>query len=474
MKGNKFANRTLWLAGLGLVIVLGLAIGLMLAFSGPQNNPATTTSPVAANPTGAPVGTNPTGTTPAITNPPGESAVSMPVNPTSQAAQQAPGSIATVTPAPKADIKGQLDASWTDYSKRFIQADGRVMDPQQAALTTSEGQSYALLRAVWENDQATFKRVLSWTQSNLQTRGTDKLFAFKWGQGSDGQWHVLDKNSASDADSDIALALLFAAKTWGDDNYQKLGLDVLNSLWEKSVVTVNNKPYLTAGDWAVSQDRPALNPSYLAPYAYRIFAAFDRGHDWNALVDTSYEVIQGCSTATLDGQGGKNLPPNFCGINKKDGSFTTAQDYPSLNINYGYDAFRTNWRLALDYKWFGDKRDLELLKANSLPRDIFKQTGKLGAEYDHSGKLTNGEEDLAIYSGTLGNFIVTDPQLADTLVNSKLLPAYKNITDNDFARAFVGWGDTRNYYNQNWVWFGLALYSDNLPNLAANSVSTSK
>ena len=69
---------------------------------------------------------------------------------------------------------------------------------------------------------------------------------------------------------------------------------------------------------------------------------------------------------------------------------------------------------------------------------------------------------------------MTDPQLADTLVNSKLLPAYKNITDNDFARAFVGWGDTRNYYNQNWVWFGLALYSDNLPNLAANSVSTSK
>lgn len=449
----------IWSAGLALLVILGLIIGLLLALTSPQTGtvPTMPTAAVASSTNPLPVSTvAATSTQPRAT--------------TTEVVTTVPATIVMTKPSPK-DLKVQLDASWADYSKRFIQADGRVMDPQQAALTTSEGQSYALLRAVWENDRETFQRVLSWTQSNLQTRSSDKLFAYKWGQSSDGQWHVLDSSDASDADSDIALALLFAGKIWSNDNYQKLGLEVVNSLWDKSVVTVNNKPYLAAGDWAVSQNRPALNPSYLSPYAYRIFATYDPAHNWNGLVDTSYEILQGCSSANLVGLGGKSLPPNFCGIDKQTGLFTTAQDYPSLNVNYGYDAFRTNWRIALDYKWFGDKRALNFLTANSFPRDTFKQTGKLDAEYDHGGKPVTTGEDLSIYGGTLGNFVVTDPKLADVLVTSKLLPAYKQIVDNDFARAFAGWGDTRNYYNQNWVWFGLSLYSDNLPNLISGQES---
>jgi endoglucanase len=402
--------------------------------------------------------------------PPGRAASGNPAGakPAYSTGGPAPAMAAAATPDQLKSIKTQLDASWADYRQRFIQADGRVMDPQQAALTTSEGQSYALLRAVWENDRPTFERVLGWSRNNLQTRGTDKLFSYKWGRSQAGQWQVLDKNSASDADSDIALALIFAAKSWPDQNYRQAGLDILNSIWEKSVVTVKNKPYLTAGDWAPAQERPALNPSYLAPYAYRIFAGFDPAHNWGALVDTSYEVIRGCSEATLAGLGGKNLPPNFCGIDKQTGAFTTAQDYPSLNTSYGYDAFRTYWRVALDYQWYGDQRALDYLKWSSTPRDNYRQNGSLAAEYDHSGKIISPGEDLAVYAGTLGNFMVADPALAQSLVDTKLLPAYRQIQDNDFARAFSGWGDPHNYYNQNWVWFGLALYSDNLPNLAAN------
>lgn len=435
VKGKNFRNPLIWFAGLALLLA-----GLVIAGGLTLFNPKT------ALPTDNPAQTGP--------HQPGR--------------QPEQAVAAAAAPDRMKNIKTQLDQSWADYRQRFIQADGRVMDPQQAALTTSEGQSYALLRAVWEKDRETFDRVLVWTRNNLQTRGTDKLFSYKWGRRPDGRWQVLDKNSASDADSDIALSLVFAAKSWPDETYRQAGLDLLNSIWQKSVVTVNNKPYLTAGDWAPAQARPALNPSYLAPYAYRIFAGFDPAHNWGALVDTSYEVVRGCSAATLAGLGGKNLPPNFCGIDKQTGNFTTAQDYPALNTNYGYDAFRTNWRVALDYKWFGDKRALDFLTWSSTPRDIYRQTGRLAAEYDHSGKVITPDEDLAVYAGTLGNFSVTDPALAQSLVDTRLLPAYKKIDDNDFARAFSGWGDPRNYYNQNWVWFGLALYSDNLPNLAAS------
>ena len=46
--------------------------------------------------------------------------------------------------------------------------------------------------------------------ANLQVRG-DGLFASLWGGGG-----VQDHNTATDADSDIALALLFAARHFGD------------------------------------------------------------------------------------------------------------------------------------------------------------------------------------------------------------------------------------------------------------------
>ena len=364
-----------------------------------------------------------------------------------------------------ATIQNQLNSAWQNYKSRFIQADGRVIDFSQNDVTTSEGQSYALLRAVWENDADRFKQVLSWTQNNLQTRTTDKLFAYKWGKTEDGNWRVLDNQNATDADSDIGLALLFAAKVWHNDEYQKQAQVVISDLWQHNVVTIKDKPYLTAGAWAVGEDHPALNPSYYAPYAYRIFAQVDPTHNWLGLVDSSYSVIADCSSAQLDAKtASANLPPDFCGIDRQTGEITLPQD-ATLNTNYSYDAFRTMWRLALDYKWNNEPRAKAYLESVSFLRDQWKQTGRLMAGYSHSGTVVQNWEDLAIYGGTLGNFLITEPALADQVVQTKLLPAYQTVRDNDPTHTFIGWGDSDNYYNQNWVWFGLALYSNKLPNL---------
>ncbi len=359
----------------------------------------------------------------------------------------------------KATAQEQLERAWNSYKQEFIQGDGRVLDPMFGGITTSEGQSYALLRAVWSNDRDTFERTWSWTRANLRTSDLDKLFAFKWGKADDGTWTILDLSSATDADSDIALALILAARRWKETAYQKEALEVLTALWQQTVTVVNGKPYITAGEWATGQARPALNPSYLAPYAYRIFAQVDAGHNWAGLVDTSYEVVRGCSEVALDGVAGVRLPANWCGIDRATGQLTVAQDYPILNTNYGYDAFRTMWRLALDYKWFGEKRALDYLTWSDTLRSKWKQEGKLVAEYDYGGKPTQTHEDLAIYAGDLANFLVADPALADAIVAGKLLPAFQGANG---GRA--GWGDLTNYYTQNWVWFGLALYSDSLPN----------
>ncbi len=128
---------------------------------------------------------------------------------------------ASASPSVAADgyLLSVLQETWAGYKQGFIDAGGRVSDPTRGGVTTSEGQSYALLRAVWMDDRASFATVWGWTRANLQVRG-DGLFASLWSGGA-----VQDHNSASDADSDIALALLFAAHRFADST------GVLRAMW---------------------------------------------------------------------------------------------------------------------------------------------------------------------------------------------------------------------------------------------------
>jgi endoglucanase len=356
-------------------------------------------------------------------------------------------------------------AAWASYKQHFIQADGRVVDPAAGNITTSEGQSYALLRAVWQDDRQAFDTVLGWTQANLQLSPSGPLFAYKWGQAAgNNSWGVLDAASATDADCDIALALVFASRHCNDLKYWKLALDVLTAVWEREVVMVQGQPYLSAGDWAPAKQKVALNPSYLAPYTMRIFATLDPYHNWLGLVDSAYRVIRGCSETTLAGVQAVKLPANWCGIDRQTSQLSLAQDYPKLDTNYGYDAFRTMWRVALDYQWSGDRRALDYLTWSDTLRVKWRQAGKLAAVYDYGGQPVQPQEDLAVYGGDLANFWLTEPTLAAELVNTKLLPAFK---DSGADGNQAGWGDLQNYYTQNWVWFGLALYAGALPDLAA-------
>ena len=79
---------------------------------------------------------------------------------------------------------------WDAYSARFIDSQGRVIDPQSSdARTTSEGQAYAMFFALADNDRITFDRLLTWTQANLA--GGDlstHLPAWLWGKSPDGAW----------------------------------------------------------------------------------------------------------------------------------------------------------------------------------------------------------------------------------------------------------------------------------------------
>jgi hypothetical protein len=154
------------------------------------------------------------------------------------------------------------------------------------------------------------------------------------------------------------------------------------------------------------------------------------------------------------------LPPNWILIDKDTGEIKSAAKYINdKDVNaYGFDAFRTMWRVALDAFWFKEPNAIEYLhKITPFLAEQWKKGGKLYAIYELQGNKHSTYESLSTYVGALSVLSQTDMSLA------------KEIYDKSFENSFNFdegyWRDKNNYYDQNWAWFGTALYFGNLPNL---------
>ncbi|HSH31829.1 MAG TPA: glycosyl hydrolase family 8 [Candidatus Saccharimonadales bacterium] len=357
-----------------------------------------------------------------------------------------------------------LSAIWDRYKKNYIEPNsGRTLDKQRENVTTSEGQSYSMLRSVYEDDQETFDRSWKFAQQNMQHKN-DRLFSYLYGKRPDGSFGIMSEqggnNSASDADTDIALALILGYERWQESRYLQEAKPLINDIWEKEVVTVAGKPVMTAGDSERgASDMVVVNPSYFAPYAYKLFAVVDQKHDWQALSDNSYAVLNASMSANLDKDKTVGLPPDWMLMSRKTGAISTAAPR-GLKSDYGYDAFRTPWRLAIDYKWNQDARAKRTLERMSFLGDAWRGGNQLKAVYGHDGSVVADYEVPAMYGTALAYFTVTDEDAAKAVFAQKLESLY------DPNRQ--SWKTELSYYDDNWAWFGMALYLDQLPNLADN------
>ncbi len=348
-----------------------------------------------------------------------------------------------------------LESSWQNYKKRFISPQGRVIDYSKGDITTSEGQSYALLQAVWTDDKPTFDLVWNWTRINMQHK-KDHLFGWIWGKRPNGTYGFMPgggNNSASDADTDIALALVFASRRWNDSVYLNYARPIISDLWTISVDQVNGKYYLTAGNWAKGNTVDIINPSYLAPYAWRIFAQIDPGHDWKGLIGPAYELLQSGSNENFDKTKSVGLPPDWVAMDKKTGALH-ATNIPGLTTDFSFDALRIPWRIALDYQWNKDPRALSYLQSLHFLSDYYSKNGKLVDGYTHDGTPISNIENPAMYAGTLPYFQLTNPALAKQIYQTKIISLYSNDS-NSFNNNLP-------YYEENWLWFGTAFYNHRL------------
>lgn len=351
-----------------------------------------------------------------------------------------------------------LTSSWDAYKSQYMNSDGRVIDYSQNGITTSEGQSYALLRAVWIDDKPSFDTVWHWTITDMK-RPNDNLFAWRWGKRANGTYGPLDNggsNSASDADTDIACALVLASHRWGDASYMDSAKKIIPDIWRYETVIANGKRYVTAGNWAVNGNEVVLDPSYFAPYAYRVFAQVDTKDDWLSIIDPGYQLLMDLGTAPLNTGNPVGLPPDWVTIQRDNGTLKVAS-VPNATTNYSFDAMRVPFRIALDYFWNHDDRAKEYLTTSyAFLLTYYKTNGMLAGSYTHDGKVFLQSENPVMYATSIGYFMIADPAVAKEIYQDKIIKLYSN--DNNSFNSSLG------YYEQNWLWFGAAMYNNYLHN----------
>jgi endo-1,4-beta-D-glucanase Y len=244
--------------------------------------------------------------------------------------------------------------AYIDWKARFFKScdDGSVYvlkdDYTGSEQVASEGIAYGMLLAVGIGDRTTFDGLWSYYESHRNGNGV-----MNWRYAPCGG--LTGDNGASDADLDAAMALLLANERWG--GYDSAAGALVSAIAEHETETCGDGHIvLKPGDsWGGCDG--TVNPSYFSPAYYRRFALFqpDRAGFWNQFTDDTYEMLRG-----MQDQVGGLLPDWGFGDGRAEGGDRG---------QYGYEAVRAPWRIALDLGWSGSDQPRALLTRMSQTID---------------------------------------------------------------------------------------------------------
>jgi endo-1,4-beta-D-glucanase Y len=283
--------------------------------------------------------------------------------------------------------------------------------------TVSEGIGYGMLIAVYMNDQALFDDL--WKYEQLWPN--DKTGLMDWYISADGSMR-LGTGPATDADEDMAFALVMADKQWG--GYSTTAMNML--------MTVSTNDFATDGTIKGGDKYAnAVNPSYLAPAFYKVFAAYSGDTRWTTILNKSYMLLASAQNATT------GLVPDW-------------SMGPGTNASYGYDATRTPFRVALDVCWNGD--------ANAM---AFSQ--KIGAFFAGIGVANIGDQY------TVATGAKTSPNNNSTFIGpagaAGMASNQAKLVADAYARvAADAKAANTNYYDRSWALFTTLLMTGNFLN----------
>ena len=343
---------------------------------------------------------------------------------------------------PGFSTRSAMDQTWEGFKQRFVR-DGQVKVGD--APVRAENQASALLMAVWMDDHATFDQLWAWAKLHMRD-GRGLLYGTSGGDGA------ADTGIAA-ADTDAAMALVLAANRWQEQRYATDARDIARAIWQHYVVTVNGKPYMAAGDWAITPEQVVFAPGAFSPAAYHLFASVDPNDNWWYLLDTGYALLAHVSSDPLGETHSAGLPPASVGIDRKTGALIA----DPLGASKGASDFDTAaaevyWRVALDLRLHNDGRATSFLQGSKLLGDEWRRKGSLAASYSHAGPPTSQVESDALYSAVLPKLVVENPSFGDSVYATKIAPRYSR------SGSYAVWGNGENLDEYRMAWIANALY----------------
>jgi endo-1,4-beta-D-glucanase Y len=363
-----------------------------------------------------------------------------------------------------------LRDSWRYYKTKFMADNATHVISNNYGGTISEGQSYALLKALWMDEFDTFAGIWRWTKTHMARSG-DRLLGWRWDKARDGRpAGLVETENATDADQDIAYALLMAGERWNRPDYTRDGLDIARDIWRLNVQFLRGRAYLVPGTWeGFRQERLTLNPSYFAPYVYRTFARYDTAHavGWNQLADDIYDTLEACTRLTASG-----LPPNWCAVpweeeksaagttgkaaDNRFGGYSASRALPHVTFSdlqgpgsrdFSYDAFRVYWRMAMDARLSPSparERAAAYLREHPFLLEYWQQRHYLPEGFSADGRPLGGE-----HSGFAAGPVLLLHQAAQLPAKpSAAGNAPAETSDETFYEAILG-----RYYHPAGYWF---------------------
>lgn len=226
-------------------------------------------------------------------------------------------------------------SEWQAYTRRYMAADGRIIDTANRGISHSEGQGYSMFFAVHFDDRARFDLMWQWTRRNL-SRPRDALFA--WRYDPNGSVAVTDPNNATDGDIFIAWSLLRAAERWEAPEYRESARRIAADILRCCVTEVGGRTVMLPGAHGFRDgEGVVVNLSYYAFPALRALSRLVPDRRWAAMEEDSLGLMQ------EGGFGRWRLPPDWLLLPARGGPPTPATRWPP---RFSWDAVRVPLNLA--------------------------------------------------------------------------------------------------------------------------------
>ena len=357
---------------------------------------------------------------------------------------------------PTSACSSNAQTVYNQWKQTLVVKDGaggfqRVNRPDQEAgitnSTVSEGIGYGMILAVFMDDQSLFDDL--WQYSQLHLNGNKLMIWLIDSSGNPGQESsgMPASGSATDADEDMAWALALAAQKWETSStlgaYKTLAVTQIGRVYGSEADTRYN--LLNAGDsWGTTF---AWNPSYFAPYEYRVFAKLDTKNTdgWNKIIDAGYKALATAQNAS------SGLVPAWT-----DANGNPAAAWSGGPTNYQYDAARVPFRVGVDYCEYGESRAAPILQkfttffAGIGAANIVDGYALDGTPQPEHTSPDGVQSALFVGAAGVGAMSTTNSAFVDSVYQ-------RIVTQPDELMLPVS-----RYYNLSWKVFTLLMMSGNL------------